>query len=155
MALGGMIGNGTKVGYSAGSPVTYIGIGQLADVDIPGIERAAIDSTVHSANIYERTMPGMAKISPLTLTVESDLNPTTSAALDACRNYCVAGTTIYWAVEVPVDRAQSAFRRFEFQGYVRSWKPTAPIKDRQTTQVIVEFDDTTFGVYAPGASVIT
>lgn len=156
MATGGYINNGVKIAYSASSPVSWTRVGQVLQAPEMGIERDKIDTTVHSAYIYKRSMPGMAEIPPLEMTLLADLNQATSAAHEALRTYCVAGTTIYWRIEVPVDRTQTSFRAFEFQAYVRTWmvNSTAP-EDRQEIQTTLEFDDSTWTVYNAGASAIS
>jgi hypothetical protein len=156
MATGGYINNGVKIAYSSSSPVSWQQVGQVLSAPQMGIERDKVDSTVHSAYIYKRSLPGMAEIPPLEMMLLADLNQATSPGQDALRSLCVNGTTVYWRIEVPVDRTQTLFRAFEFQAYVRSWLVNSETpEDRQEVSCTLEFDDTTWTVYNAAASAIS
>lgn len=155
MAQGGMIGNGVKIAYSASSPVSWTSIGQVLNVEVPQLVRDKIDRTVHSASGYKRSLPGMIDVSDMTLEILSDLNQTTGAAIRQLLTYLKAGTTIYWRIEIPTNRAKTEYAALEFQGYVLSWQPAAPIDDKQTIATTIAFDDTEVSLYAAGASAIT
>lgn len=154
MAQGGMIGNGVKIAYSASSPVSWTSIGQVLNVEVPQLVRDKIDRTVHSASGYKRSLPGMIDVSDMTLEILSDLNQTTGAAIRQLLTYLKAGTTIYWRIEIPTNRAKTEYAALEFQGYVLSWQAAAPIDDKQTIATTIAFDDTEVGLYAAGASAI-
>lgn len=156
MATGGIINNGTKFAYSAASPVSWTRLGQILESPELGIERDKVDTTVHGSSIFKRSMPGMAEVMPMTLKLLSDPNQSTSAAQDAMRTYCVAGTTIYFRAEIPVDRSQSSFRAVEFQAYVRSFVLSGGTpEDRQECELTVEFDDSAWTWYNAGSSAIS
>lgn len=158
MAEDGMIGNGVKIAYSAASPVSWLGIGQVLECAGLGIERDKVDRTVSSALIYKRSLPGMAEVRPLELTILADPDEGSAdqgVRQKALRDYVVSGTTIWFRIEVPVDRTQSAFKPFEYQGYVRSWEMATPIENRITFQIIVEYDSDSFTEYDAGASAIS
>lgn len=155
MATGGIINNGTKFGYSASSPVSWTRLGQILEAPELGISRDKVDTTVHGTSIFMRSMPGMAEVLPMQVTLLSDPSQATSPAQDAMRTYCVAGTTIYFRAEIPVDRSQSSYRAVEFQGYVLDWKVTGGTPgDRQECQLTIEFDDSAWTWYNAGASAL-
>jgi len=158
LADNGMIGNGTKVGHRVvDSPLgAFVQIGQILNVEGLEIARDKVNSTVHSSNIYKRSMPGMAEVSPLVL--ELLANPNEAAGEGTIQedliDLLVAGTTVNWRIEVPVDRAQSSFKGYEFDGYVRTWSHGKPIEDRQTYTFNIEFDDASFTLDTAGPSEI-
>lgn len=155
MALEGMIGNGVKIAFSASSPVSWTRVGQVMNAEVPQLVRDKIDRTVHSTYGYKRSLPGMIDVSDLTLEILQDLNQATSAAQHQLLTYLKAGTTIWWRIEIPTDRAQSSFAAIEFQGYVMSWQPSAPIEDKQALTAVIAFDGTDISLYPTGASAIT
>jgi hypothetical protein len=156
MATGGIINNGTKFAYSPASPVSWTRLGQILESPDLGIQRDKVDTTVHGTSIFKRSMPGMAEVMAMSITLLSDPSQATSAAQDAMRTYCVAGTTIYFRAEIPVDRSQSAFRAVEFQAYVKDFTLTGGTpEDRQECQLTVEFDDSAWTWYNAGASAIS
>lgn len=157
MASDGMIGNGSKVGYSASSPTTWIPLGQMLNVD--GIEevRAKVDRTIHSTGKYKRSLPGLIEVSDLTLDIlaDPDESATNGTVQSALRTLLHDGTTVYWRIEIPIDRTQSAYKPFEFQGYVQRWKLNTPIEGAQTFNVTVAFDDSSFYELYHGATAIS
>lgn len=155
MAQGGMIGNGIKVGYSNASPVSWTKIGQLLSITPPQFVSDKIDRTVSGENKYKRSLPGMIEVSDLQMEILQDLDAATSPEQAALLALLKAGTTIYWRIEVPVNRAATTFRPMEFQGYVSSWQISSPIDDKQTLTVTVAFDDTDVSLLAPGASAMS
>lgn len=155
MAQGGMIGNGVKIGYSTSSPVSYTSIGQILSLEIPQLTADKIDRTVSSTNDYKRSMPGMIDVSDLTFELLQDLDETSGAAQRALLGFLKNGTTIYWRIEVPADRAQNECVPFEFQGFVSSWQPSAPVDDKQVLSVSVSFDDSDVTIYNATAFTLT
>lgn len=155
MAQGGMIGNGVKVAYAAASPITWVPVGQILNVDIPGLNPDEVETTVHSTSPWKRFIRGMIDVGEMTLTLLTDLDEGTSTDQDALFDYQAAGTTLYWRVEVPVDREQSEFTGFEFQAWVKKYAPKTPIEGRQELEVSVRFDGDYFLKFAAGASQIT
>lgn len=155
MALEGMIGNGVKIAYSASSPVSWTALGQVRNAEVPQLVRDKIDRTVHSAYGYKRSLPGMIDVSDLTLTILQDLNNSTSPAQRQLLTYLKAGTTVWWRIEIPTDRAQGAYAALEFQGFVMSWQPSAPVDGVQELTAVIAFDGTEISLYPSGASTIT
>lgn len=154
MATGGVLGNGTKVAYSSTSPVSWTRVTQVLEVGFPGLEPDEVETTVHSTSKYRRFMPGMIDVTEMTLTLEADLDEGTSPTHDALFDFNAAQTTIWWRIEVPVDREQSEFTAFEFQGWVKNFNVATPIDDKQTIEVTVRFDGDSFTKYAAGAGAI-
>ena len=146
MALQGVLGNGSKFGYSATSPVSYTKVGQLMNID-KFIELIAniIDTTVHSTSNIMTGMPGMIPIPTFELTLLADFDQATSPTHETLRNYsagsgsALASTVIYFRAEVPVNRAQTSFRAWEFQGFVNGFSPSVPIGDKQTLKIVIVF----------------
>lgn len=146
---GGVLGNGVKLAYSAASPVNWVEVGQLMDFpDFPQLEAAIINTTVHSTSQMERGMPGMVPIAEMPFKVLADLDQVTGADLEAIRQYAPAsghanqGATLYWRIEGPTNRAQTAYRGVEFRAWVRGFKVHTPINDVQTVDIGLVFDDT-------------
>ena len=155
MAQSGMLGSGVKVGYSADSPVSWTGIGQVLEVDIPGLEPDEVETTVHGTSNFRRFIRGLIDVTELRLVLLADLDESTAADQNALFDYQAAGTTIWWRVEIPVDRTRSEYTALEFQGWVKNWLPRAPIDDRQELEVSIRFDGTSFTKYPAGASTIS
>lgn len=155
MAQGGMIGNGLKVGYANTSPVSWTKIGQILNVTPPQFVSNKIDRTVSGTNKYKRSLPGMIEVSDLQLEILQDLDSSTSPEQAALLALLKAGTTIYWRIEIPVNREATQFRPMEFQGYVSSWQITSPVDDKQTLTVNIAYDDTDVSLLAVGASAMS
>ena len=156
MATGGILSNGVKVGYSASSPVSWISVGQILNVEIPGLEPEEVETTVHGTSNFRRFMRGMIDVTEMTVTCLGDLDEVTSAAYDALFDYQALGTTLWWRVEVPVDRAQTEYTAFVFQGWVKNWRPVVGEPGvRQELEFSVRFDGTDFSKQLAGASAIT
>lgn len=155
MALGGNIGNGTKIAYSLSSPLSFVKVGQL--LEIPTFIQLIsndVDTTVHSTSRVMTSMPGMVPVPEISIDVLADLDETTSPAQEALRQFQANGQTVYWRIEVPVDRAQTKFRGFEFQAYVKEWSPdVTKIADAQKLKITLRYGGG-LNVYAAGASVI-
>jgi hypothetical protein len=156
MAIGGVLGNGSKVGYSATSPVTFVRVAQLRDIpQFISLISNVVDTTVHSSSRLMTSMPGMIPAPEIGLDLLSDINPATTASHETLRTYQESGLTIFWAIEVPSDRTQSAFRRWEFQAYVKEWTLSTKIAEPQSTKVTLVYAG---GLWVPagvGASIIT
>lgn len=162
MATGGVIGNGSKVGYSATSPVSWTKVAQVQNVDeFLTLIADDLDTTVYSTSNIMTSAPGMIPAPTFTFTLLADLDQATTASHETLRQYSTgsghanAGTTIWWRIEVPVNRAQTSFRAFEFQAYVKEWSPSIPIKDNQTIKLSAKFAGTGVAVYNAAASQIT
>lgn len=140
MALGGVLGNGMKIGYATSSPITWTGLGQVVNVEIPMLEDDIVDSTVHGTSKFKTHFGGLSEVSEATVTLLADLDEVTSPGQHAMFGFNANGTQLYWRVEIPVDRARTRFTAFEFPATVRSYKPAAPIEDRQTLEVGLLFD---------------
>lgn len=155
MAQGGVIGNGTKVGYSATSPTSYTKIGQLMDLPkFISLVRNLVDTTVHSTSFAMTSIPGMAPTPEVQLKVLADFDQATGPTLEALRGFQNASTTgIWWRIEVPVQGAQTTFRAWEFQGAVREFTPTIQIAATQTVMVTITYGGG-LTVYNAAASVL-
>lgn len=157
MAQGGVLGNGCKVAYSAASPISWLGVGQLRDVTFPTWEADKVDITTHSVtNKFKRYMAGLIEIGDPGFTVLSDLDPATDTAQNALRGYNKTGDSLWWRIEVPVNRAKTLFWGIEFQASVKNFSPETPIDGAQTTRFELSFDGTDIGFdLASGASEIS
>ena len=158
MADRGMIGNGTKVAFRIeGSPLApFTEIGQLLNVNDFELARDKVSSTVHSTNIYKRSLPGMAEVSPLELELLANPDELQGHGITQQQliTYLLAGTTVNWRVEVPVDRAQTEYKGYGFDGYVRTWRHGKPIEERQVYMFTIEYDDDSFEFDTAGPSEI-
>lgn len=152
--LNGMIGNGTKVGYSATSPISYTTVGQLLNVDFPGLNPDEVETTVHSTEPWKRFIRGMIDVGEMTLTLLTDLDEGTSADQDELFDKQADGTTLSWIVEVPVDRDHTEFVPFTFDGWVKKYAVKTPIAGRIETEISVRFDGSYFTKGNAGASVL-
>src|SRR4051812_36620960 len=146
MAKGGVLGNGTKVAYSVASPVTWVGVAQLREVAFPTYEADKVEITTHSVvNKLKRYMAGLIEVGDPSFVVLTDLDPATStdqAALIAANK---AGTSLWWRIEVPVNRARTSFFGIEFQASVKNFSPDTPIDGVQTTRFTLTFDGEDIG----------
>lgn len=161
MALQGVLGNGTKIAFSATSPVTWTRIGQLMNIDkFPALTAAIIDTTVMGTSNQMTGMTGMIPIPSFEFTLLADLDQATSPAHETIRQYGAgsvssqAGTVIWFRIEAPVNRGQTSFRAFEFQGIVNGWDLSLPIADKQTLKITVVLASSV-QPYNAGASQIT
>lgn len=161
MALLGVLGNGTKVGFSISSPVSWTRVGQLKNIDeFLALIPEDVDTSVYSTSNIRTSMPGMIEPPEFRCTCLADFDPTTMPSHETIRQYqggsgyATQGTVIWWRIEVPVNRAQSSFRAWEFEGYVKDFNPSLPLDDAQTLEFSVRFSGTGIGVYPPGASAI-
>jgi hypothetical protein len=152
MATDGMLGNGVKIGFSVTSPVSWTSVGQVLTTDLPGLDPSEVESTVHSTSKYRRFIPGLVDVTETNMRLLADLDEGSSADQDALFTHQAAGTTLWWRIEVPVDRSQSEYTAFEFQAWVKRWKPVAEIDQRQELEVTLRFDGTSFAKYPAGAS---
>lgn len=141
MALGGVLGNGCKVAYSATSPITWVNVPSLVDMAIPTMVADRVDNTVHSTTSnLKRSMAGLQSVGDPSFTVVQDLDPSTSPAQAALRVFQASGSTVWFRMEVPVNRAKTLFMGYEYQASVANYEPSTPIGDRQTTKFTLMFD---------------
>lgn len=152
---GGVLGNGVKVAFSLTSPTSWIRVGQLLDTGLSSLVRNKVDRTVHSTSPFRRSMPGMIEIGDLSLTILADFDEATTGALKQIYDLFVAGTTVWWREEIPVDRQQSSYQATEYQGYIVSFNREAPIDNRQQVTIAVAYDSDSYTRYKAGASAIT
>lgn len=152
MATGGILGSGVKVAYSVSSPITWIPVGNILNVDVPGLNPDEVETTIHGTANFKRFMRGLIDVGELMMTLLMDLNQATSTDQAALFALQAAGTTVWWRVEIPTDRTRSAYTALEFQGWVKKWIPKAPIADKQELETSVRFDGTSFTKYNSGAS---
>ena len=153
MATGGVLGN-VRFAYSSTSPVSWMKITNIRDADIPGLEPSEVETTVYSTGKLKRHMPGLSDVSDCTLTLVQDLDETTSAEQAALLVLQQAGTTVWCRAEIANDRAFTKWTAFEFQAYVKTWKPSAKAGALGELQVVFRFDGDSFTKYPSGASVI-
>lgn len=155
MAQGGVIGNGSKVGYSVTSPTSYTKIGQLMDIPkFISLVRNLVDTTVHSTSFIMTSISGMAPTPEVQLKVLADFDTVTGPTLETLRGFQVNSTTgIWFRIEVPVQGAQTTFRAWEFQGSVREFTPTIQIQAVQSVALTITFGGN-LAVYNAAASVL-
>lgn len=161
MALQGVIGNGSKVLFSASSPATWTQVGQLRDIpQFMSLIADDLDTTVSSTSNIMTGAPGMVPVPECSIDLLSDHDPSTSPSHETLRQYqaasgfAVQGTNLYWRVEVPVNRGMTLFRAFEFQAYVKEYTPNIQIKDLQITNIKIRFAGGWWVTAAAGASAV-
>lgn len=141
MAQGGILGNGCKIAYSATSPTSWNEVGQLTDLVFPTWQADKVNITTHSGtNKLKRYMAGLIEVGNPGFTVLSDFDPATDAAQAALRGYNKTGDSLWWRIEVPVNRARTSFLGFEFQASVQNYSPATPIDNVQSTKFELSFD---------------
>jgi hypothetical protein len=141
MATGGVLANGTKVGFSTTSPHSWTVLTQIREVQFPQEDVDPVDTTVHGSSRVSRSAPGMIKPSAMVVRTLLDPDLLISGWCNTLRNHLLSGTTLWWRVEVPRDRAQTNWLAFEFQGYVRKASPVVGAPDNiQQFEVVVEYD---------------
>jgi hypothetical protein len=157
MAQGGVLGNGTLIGFSATntSPITWTLVGQLMNVPVPTLVGERLDITTHSRTSNRRKyMPGLSDTGDVTLTVLSDFDPDTGPEFETLRLAQASGTELYWRVEIPVNRAKTRFRGVEFTAGVKDFAPGTPIDGAQTTDFVLTLgtDEIVWDTYASTVS---
>lgn len=162
MALQGVLGNGTKLAYSVSSPVSWTRVGQLQNIDeFLALIPEDVDTTVYSTSNIRTSMPGMIEPPEGRFTCLADFDPATSPSHETIRQYqsgsgyATQGAVIWWRIEAPVNRAQTLFRAWEFEAYIKDFTPSLPIDDAQKLEFSIRFSGTGIGVYPVGASQIT
>src|SRR4051812_16162324 len=100
MATGGVLGNGTKVGYATGSPQSWVKIPQVLEVSIPSETPDKIDKTVHGTTKYKANFPGMVEVGDMTVTCLADPDEVTSPTYETLQALAAAQTEVYWRVEI-------------------------------------------------------
>src|SRR5512140_220362 len=107
MSQGGVLGNGCKVAYSASSPVSWIGVGQIREITFPTWEADKVDITTHSVtNKLKRSMAGLIEVGAPGFVCLSDLDPATDTAQAALQAANATGSSLWWRFEVPVNRTR-------------------------------------------------
>jgi len=141
MAQGGILGNGTKVGYSASSPVSFLNVPQVTDVVFPTYIADDVNIDTHSVtNKLHRKMAGLIEVGNAQVTMLSDPDPATAAALAFFEARNTDGTSFWLRIERPANRARSSFFGIVFQCNVKSIQHQTPINDAQKTVVEFQFD---------------
>jgi hypothetical protein len=141
MARGGLLGNGTKVAYSAASPVSWTAIAQVTDVVFPTFVADDVNIDTHSVtNKLHRTMAGLITVGNPSVTVLSDGNPVTSPDQAFLEQANADGTSVWFRIERPVNRERTSFIGIVFSATVKSFSPSTPIADKQTTVFELQFD---------------
>ena len=155
MATGGVLGNGTKVAYSLASPMAFVRIGQVMNIDeFISLVRDKVDTTVYGTGFIRTNRPGMADPFTVKLSIMADLDPATSPAHSQMFTFQENGTVTWWRIEVPTSDAQTAFRAWEFQGYVEEVTLELPIDDNQKMSLSITYSGN-LARYNPAASAIT
>lgn len=149
-----VIGNGSKLGYSVTSPVTWLEVTQIADISDIGLIVDELENDRHSAYSYHRKAPGMISVKPITVTVigDKDQAAATGAVQKAMRDLAIARATYWWRAEVPTTLAQTAYKAWEFQGWVKEVSDTQPMTGGQAFTFQIVFNGTTFCEFAAGSS---
>ena len=153
----GLISNGSKIAYSVGSPMNWLRIGEVLTVSDLDFTRDKVDRTVHSTNIYKRSLPGMASVADITVEVlgQPDETGTEGGRQAALRQLWKDGTTVYWRVEMPTDREQSAYKGFELMGFLFHHKLSIGAPGARLTFTIgIAYDDDNVVATPAGASQI-
>lgn len=155
MAQGGVIGNGTKVGYSITSPTSYTKIGQLMDLSkFISLVGNLVDTTVHGTSNVMTAIVGMIPVPEVTLKVLADFDTATGPTLETLRGFQSNGTTNIWfRIEVPAQPSKTTFRAWEFQGSVREFTPTIQLAAVQSVQLTITYGGN-LAVYNAAASVL-
>lgn len=153
MAQGGLLGNGVKVGVSTGSPVSWTRIPQVTNAVLPQFTADKVNIDTHSTtNNLHRSRSGLNAVSDASVTVLSDLDPSTAAVLETLRSANANGTTVWIRYEIPVNDARTSFRACEFSCTVGSFVPDTPIADKQTTTYNFVFNGDSVGWSASAAA---
>lgn len=157
MAQGGLLGNGVKVAISTSSPVSWTRLPQVTDVVVPQFVADDINIDTHNPlNNLHKTRSGMVAVTNPSVTVLSDLDPSTAPALNTLLTANLSGATIWLRIEIPVNDAKTLFRAVECSVTVKSFEPGTPIADKQTTKYDFNFNGDSVGWSAStGASTIT
>lgn len=155
MAQGGILGVHTRVAYSVlSSPLTYVKLNQLLNVNIPSLDPDKVDVSRHGS-IWKRNMPGMVTVGDMEVTLLQDLDPATTPEQAALFALQAAGTTLSWRVEVPNQRGTpTTWTPYTFGGWIMSFKPGTTLAEAQKLVLTVAFDDTAFTMGAAASSVI-
>jgi len=161
MALQGVLGNGSKFGYSITSPVSFVRVGQVMNYDkLLELVANVVDTTVHSTSNIMTGIPAMIPIPSFEFTVLADLDTATSPSHETLRQYSAgsglstAGTSLYFRFEAPTTNAQTVFRAVEFRGFVNGYTLQTPIGDKQTIKFTLIFSGG-YSVYPPAASAMS
>ena len=109
---------GTELFMETDTPGTYVKIGNVVNVGVPGPERTEIDATDLDSDA-EESLPGFVNYGELAFTVNLNLaDPGQIAFFDDAQDPA-AGTRGF-----RIDMAQQD-TRFEFDGYPRRFRPNA------------------------------
>jgi len=154
MAQGGVLGNGTLIAVSAGgSPTTWTVIPQLLEVSFPQDTADRVEITTHSRiNKRKRYMTGLTETSDPSFLVLDDSDETTGTVQETLRQIAAAGTSVWWRIEKPTNRARTKFRGIEFQASIKDFNSETPIGDAQKIRVTLTFDGEDIGFTPAGAS---
>lgn len=138
----GVLGNGTRVGWSENSPMSYTTVASILQAVIPKSVADAIDKTTHGTGGYYRSFRGLKRVETVTLTLLADHKSSRTPSHQGLRNLYRDGTTVWVRFEIPLDRnlATTQFLAIIAQFSVISYGPGAPIADRQTTEVVLTFE---------------
>jgi len=154
MATGGVLGNGIKVGFSTGSPVSWTKIPQVLDVGFPSETPDKVDKTVHGTAKYKANFPGMVEVGDMTILCLADHDEVTSPVYETLQALAAEQTEVYWRIEIPTNRAITRFKPYELFGYIGEVMPATPIDDKQTIQFTIVHSGTGIARYAAGASTL-
>ena len=153
----GVLGNGTRVGWSSASPQSYTTVASVLEVTIPKIVADEIDKTTHSTGGFYRSFRGLKRVENVTLMLLGDHKSSRTASHAALRNLQRDGDTVWFRFEIPLDRNLATSQCFALiaQFYVKSWGPAAPIADKQTIEVVLGFDGDDVEFQEPTAFTLT
>lgn len=154
MAADGVLGHGIKAAYADSSPHVWNEIGQILDTDLPGLEPEEVETTVHGTSAFRRFIRGLIDVEEFSMTLLGDFGATDDHLHIKLQELQTASTTKWWRIEIPADRERTAYWAIQFEGWVKNWKPSGPIDDKQSLEVTVRFDGTAFMVQRAMASQI-
>lgn len=154
MAQGGVLGNGTLIAVSVtGSPVSWQVIPQLREVAFPQDTSDRVEITTHSrTNKRKRYMTGLTETSDPSFLILDDSDEATGTVQESLRSIAALGTSVWWRIEKPTNRARTRFRGIEFQASIKDFQQDTPIEGAQTTRVTLTFDGEDIGYTPAGAS---
>lgn len=144
---GGMLGNGSKIGFqTVASPLgSWTKIGQVMEINGLKLVRETWDSDVHSPNPFIREAPGKIKVEPVVLKILTNPNPASGEGIvqDALYDLLISAETVAWRLEVPANRQQTLFKGREFEGFISGYEEEQPIRDGQVFNLTITYDSTT------------
>jgi len=154
MALGGLIGNGVKVGYSSSSPLSYRKLEQVLDATPPKLTPDKVDTSRHGTSRFKSSIPGMLDVAPIAIKCLRDASTVTSPNVNAIQALVLSSSSLYLRIEVPAVADLSTFEAWELSGRFSNFSTSAPQMGRQEVDIEFMFDGIDYIYFAPTASVL-